>query len=1119
MARIPTVTNQVGANALRSSGVMPNTRASAAAFGGTIGQALQGVAGGVEDLAGGLDAMANRKRQETVANRVAQSDFTARELAIRNEIPADGSGYQKRVLDDYDAFVNEQADSIEDNVARTEYKNRMLSQRPALSSRSAQYEFTLQATNAKEQANASVMALTNKIMTDPTMYETYVTQGIDVIDTRHDVSAAIKEGMKQTWRQDSARARFTGMLERATSVDDIDAIANELAGKGQDAAGPDERPTDWTKQFSPQDYERMVNTIGNTRKAFITKADTDARAAIDTIEERAKDVNALIPQEELAQVQRIVRQSQNPITISRMARITRDQSIIQESRNLTPSELRSRINAANGNPNTAYPGMPPQLSNAINDATGKFDVSASYLGGTIQREYGQYLRGGSAKGKPQFRPTAIHNGVDLRNVRSDVVDAATVAGELFGRPLPITSGYRSQARQDSIRANGDPNRVTVAKESKHTDASALDISTADMSDEDQARLVGSLVDAGFTGIGQYGTHIHADFRAAVPASFGKDDAWGGWTNLSPGVMAELKKRGFAPGISSEQIQRANAVPMAGTDIDYGRGTALTKDDGRPASSAVGVMQFTDGTFLQTMRTDGVAARIGVDISNMSDAQIVELRKDPYIATMAGAALGEANKRTMTAALGRPVSDPELYMAHFLGAGGATTLISGLKNQPQQSAAKLLPAAAAANRPVFYDKNGRERTVEEVYGNIATQFGTAPSQVAHGDNQTRQRVLDNAETQIKNDPMAYGSQTGTFTYSGLQDDTGAFTGFAARGRDARSVADYYSIPAQDMKPFTNDEAASLSKAMKDGNADDVLALMTAMQAMGGDMARAGYKQLDQKDSVYAYAAGLQYDAGQGAVAADIVRGQKRIEENPDIKNGVGAQPSELYDAFTKATGGALFEVSPKMRQSIQDAALAHYVETTVARGTSTGFDQDAFANSVQAVMGGAQGAPAIDTVNGQPTVLPRGVTGATMERAFQRMTVDDWALMSDQKLPPRYVTGEIMSPDDLADEATLRAIGGGKYRIMLGDGSFAVTGRASQNGRVEAYIFTPDPKQINKIATRPASVNATQGSPVPRDELLSDDNAMSVEEQRRLRENYGVLYQFDENGRWIGPAKK
>lgn len=1105
MARIPTVTNEINASALRTNNAVPNTRASGEAFGAGIGRAMGALAGGVDQLGAGVDAYMQKRRQETVANQVAQSDFTRRELEIRQNAPANGAGYQQQVVDEYLAFVDEQADLIDDNIARTEYKNRMLSQLPAISSRSAQFEFTLDETHSKAQANASLNALNNKIMSDPSMFDTYIEQGLAVLDTRTELSATQREAMKLTWQQDSARARFTGMLERATSVEEIDAIAAELVNP-EGAEGV----TDWTEKFLPADYERLVNQIGTTRNAFVTKADADARAAIETLDQRSQGLT-LIPQEELAAVQQLVKQSQNPITIGRMARIMRDQAVIQESQTLTPAELRAQINASNGNPGAAYPGMPPTLSTAINDASSKFDVSASYLGGTIQREYGQFLGGGAnAPVNPQFAPVATAGmAPDLRNIRPDVVNAATIAGELFGAPLQINSGYRTQDHQDNIIASGDPNRPSVAKESHHTSGTGMDINTVGMSAADKGRLVGALVDAGFTGIGEYDTHIHGDFRPAVPGSFGVRDGktWGGWTYLSPEVAQALTDRGFAAGLSAEQIRRAaNAVPSVDS-VDYGQGTQIVGADGQPASSALGPMQFTEGTFLGVMQTPGVAQRIGVDISGMSEAQILELRKDPYVATLAGAALAEQNKKALQSVLGRPVTDPELYMAHFLGAGGATALITAMRSQPDQSAAALLPEQASANKPVFY-KDGKPLTVRELYGNISTQFGTAPSQVAYGDNVTRGKMLDNMETALANDPVAHAQASGTFTLTPLD----ASVGFQQRGQDARSIADYYGLPVTDMKPFTEDEANSLIKGMKEGSVDDVLEIMTAIQAMGGDVSRAALKQLDQKDSVYAYAAGLQFERNNTAAASDIVRGQKRIEENPAIKDTLGATDRDIADAFTRVTGGALMSADPKQRQAIQDAALAHYVETVFARTGAAQFNEAAFGASVQAVLGGVQGAPAVDRVNGQPTVLPPGIDGPTMEQALDRMTVDDWTRLSAQGEPPRYVTGEIMDPLDLADEAQLRAIGGGAYKVMLSDGTFAVTGNTAQNGRVEAYIFTPDPAKIKQIATRPVAAT-TDNAGVP----IDTSQERQLELWENAWENMDSMSRFDENGRWLGPV--
>jgi hypothetical protein len=56
------------------------------------------------------------------------------------------------------------------------------------------------------------------------------------------------------------------------------------------------------------------------------------------------------------------------------------------------------------------------------------------------------------------------------------------------------------------------------------------------------------------------------------------------------------------------------------------------------------------------------------------------------------------------------------MAHFLGADDASKLIAAASSRPETSAAGLFPAAAAANRSIFFD-GARPRSVAEVYGRL------------------------------------------------------------------------------------------------------------------------------------------------------------------------------------------------------------------------------------------------------------------------------------------------------------------------------------------------------------------------------------------------------------------
>jgi hypothetical protein len=90
-----------------------------------------------------------------------------------------------------------------------------------------------------------------------------------------------------------------------------------------------------------------------------------------------------------------------------------------------------------------------------------------------------------------------------------------------------------------------------------------------------------------------------------------------------------------------------------------------------------------------------------------------LRKDPAAASAMAAAFTQKNAAFLTERLGRQPRDGELYIAHFLGANGAANLISAASKNPGAKAAELFPAAARANRSIFYGKGGT-RSASDVY---------------------------------------------------------------------------------------------------------------------------------------------------------------------------------------------------------------------------------------------------------------------------------------------------------------------------------------------------------------------------------------------------------------------
>jgi hypothetical protein len=207
------------------------------------------------------------------------------------------------------------------------------------------------------------------------------------------------------------------------------------------------------------------------------------------------------------------------------------------------------------------------------------------------------------------------------------------------------------------------------------------------------------------------------------------------------------------GVDSSRLRVAGAIKQAasssGTSFEYLLTTAKMESDFNPTagastSSAHGLFQFIDQTWLGTVKEAGAQFGYGnyADmITKSSDGSysvsdpaarkaIMKLRDDPTVASAMAAALTQSNSFRLTGMLGRRPSDSELYMAHFMGVGGAAKLIANAEDNPQASAARLFPNAAAANRSIFYDRtSGRARSVSEVYSVLQQRYASAANSSA------------------------------------------------------------------------------------------------------------------------------------------------------------------------------------------------------------------------------------------------------------------------------------------------------------------------------------------------------------------------------------------------------
>lgn len=175
-----------------------------------------------------------------------------------------------------------------------------------------------------------------------------------------------------------------------------------------------------------------------------------------------------------------------------------------------------------------------------------------------------------------------------------------------------------------------------------------------------------------------------------------------------------------------QAAIARAAQATGVDFSYLLAQARIESSLNPAaraqtSSAAGLYQFTQGTWLAMLDRHGARHGLGwadaaIAGGKVSDpalrSEVMALRFDPAASALMAAELANDNRASLTATLGREPDAAELYVAHFLGAEGAGRFLTALAADPGQSAAALLPAAAAANRGVFF-ADGAPRSVGQV----------------------------------------------------------------------------------------------------------------------------------------------------------------------------------------------------------------------------------------------------------------------------------------------------------------------------------------------------------------------------------------------------------------------
>ena len=186
-----------------------------------------------------------------------------------------------------------------------------------------------------------------------------------------------------------------------------------------------------------------------------------------------------------------------------------------------------------------------------------------------------------------------------------------------------------------------------------------------------------------------------------------------------------------------------AAQKTGANFNYLLATArvesnLNASAQAASSSAGGLFQFLDQTWLGTLKHAGPGLGYGqyadaISVNSMGRyevqnpwlrQQILNLRNDPNANALMAGAFTRWNENWLAAHFNRAPTEGELYLAHFLGAQGATKLIGLAQSSPQASAAEVFPRAAGANRSIFYDRQGEPRSVAQVYSLMVGRYSVA-----------------------------------------------------------------------------------------------------------------------------------------------------------------------------------------------------------------------------------------------------------------------------------------------------------------------------------------------------------------------------------------------------------
>ena len=203
---------------------------------------------------------------------------------------------------------------------------------------------------------------------------------------------------------------------------------------------------------------------------------------------------------------------------------------------------------------------------------------------------------------------------------------------------------------------------------------------------------------------------------------------------SPLTLENRQKAWKEKYAKSHNVTGAPKVVTTGNYLDnLARAESATKDmpagdpnakNPMPGQTASGLFQFTKATWTGTV--EKMAAK---GLINKEDYADLKYRFDPAKSRKVAEFFTEQNRLGLEKALNRPITQTDLYMAHFLGLGGnengAIRFLKAYAKDPNGLAINYAGSdQVAANPSIFYTKDAppRPRTLQEVYALMSKKIG-------------------------------------------------------------------------------------------------------------------------------------------------------------------------------------------------------------------------------------------------------------------------------------------------------------------------------------------------------------------------------------------------------------